>query len=360
LVAQKNQKIENQTKVFTKNFSVHPKDIVEINTYYLKVTFQEWDKNEVDFTTTVTLRRGTEKDMERILNGISLTNKQSGKRVSYKFSLTDSRDKSNCKVINDLEMSLLVKIPKDIFIELETHYGNVEIENVHNDFNANISYGNLDADNLFGNNNNIEIKYGNLNIENLSGSKNKINQRYGKFMIKQVNHLSMNVNYSKGELKEAGTLKLDSKYNTIRMNSIKNLELSSAYDKISIENNVDKISGEMRYGTLSINILKTSCTFTNFAYSKITIDEISKLFTNISFEASYSNIKLNIPQDQSFALDYSGRYTDFKQKNIRLNDATFEAGSNSVIMSGIYGKSLDTEKKVLIDARYGSVSLFDK
>jgi hypothetical protein len=358
IFAQKNQKIENQTKVFTKNFSVHAQDILEVNTNYTAVTFQEWDKNEMDFTTTITLRRGTEKDMERILNGVNLTNKQSGKRVSYNFSITDTRDKSNCKIINDLEISLLVKIPKNIFIDLTTRYGNVEMENVHNDFNANVTYGNLTAENLFGNNNNLEIKYGNLNVENLSGAKNKITLRYGKFMIRQAHQLSLNVDYSKGELKKAGTLKLYSKYCTIKMNTINNLELSSGYDKISIENNVDKISGEMKYGTLSMNTLETSCVLTSFAYSKITIDEVLKSFTNISLEASYSNIKLNIPQDQSFNFDYSGRYTDFKEKNIRLNDATFEAGSNSVIMSGVYGKNSDSGKKITIHARYGSVSLF--
>jgi hypothetical protein len=353
-----NQKIENQTKVFTKNYAVHAKDILELNTNYTTVTFQEWDKNEMDFTATVKLRNGTEKDMERVINGLSLVHRQSGKRISYTVSFTYSNDKKFCNDINELEISLLVKIPKDIFIELTTRYGNVEIENVHNDFNANIAYGNLMADNLFGNNNNINIKYGNLNVENLSGNKNIINLRYGKFTIRQANHLSLTIDYSKGELKESGTLKLYSRYCTIKMNTINNLELSSAYDKISIDRNIDKISGNMRYGTLTINTLKTSCVFTSFAYSKITVDEVLTSFTNISFEASYSHIKLNIPQDQSFALNYSGRYTDFKEKNIRLNDATFEASSNSVKMSGTYGKNFDTGKKVTIDAKYGSVSLF--
>jgi hypothetical protein len=45
---------------------------------------------------------------------------------------------------------------------------------------------------------------------------------------------------------------------------------------------------------------------------------------------------------------------------MRLNDATFEAGNNSLQMSGIYGKNYDSGKKVTIDARYGSVSLFEK
>jgi hypothetical protein len=359
LFAQKsNQKIETQTEVFTKNFKVNAKDILVVNTNYTTITFQEWDKNEMDFTTTIKLRKGTEKDMERVLNGLSFTNQQSGKRVSYYLSLTYSNDKKFCNTMNDLEITLLVKIPKDIFIELTSRYGNVEMENVHNDFNANITYGNLDAENLFGNNN-IEIKYGNINVEKLSGNKNIINLKYGNFMIRQAPHLSLNINYSKGELKEAGTLKLDSKYSTIRMNSVKNLELTSGYDKITINNNVDKISGEMRYGTVSINMLKTSCIFTNFSYSKIAIDEVQPSFTNISFEAAYSNIKLNIPQDQSFLFDYSGRYTDFKQKNIRLNDAAFEAGSNSVKMSGTYGKHLATDKRVTIDAKYGSLSLFE-
>jgi len=116
----------------------------------------------------------------------------------------------------------------------------------------------------------------------------------------------------------------------------------------------------MKYGTLNINSLTNSCVLRSFSHSTIIIDEVLPSFTNISFLSSYSNIKVNIPQDQSFNFDYSGKYTDFKDKSIKLNDATFEAGSNSILMTGIYGSQRNTGKTVKIDATFGSVSLFGK
>jgi hypothetical protein len=358
--AQKQQKIEVQTKVFTNSFKVNPKDIIEVKTNYTKVTFQEWDKNEVDFITTISLKQASEKDMERVLNSFTLTNKQFGKRTTYTSSLSCSGDKKWNNISCNLEIVLLIKIPKDIFIEIESCYGNVEIINVQNDFTADIRYGNLNVENLHGKKNSINIKYGNFNVDYLSGNSNNIDIKYGKFYIFQAEQLTLNVGYVKGDLKEAGALKLNSKYSTIKMDRVQTIELFSCYDKIYVQNTIDKIEGEMKYGTLMIKSLTNTCILKSFVYSKITIDKVLKTFTNISFLSSYSNIVLNIPNDISFAFDYSGRYTDFKDKNIKLNDATFEASNNSVQMSGIYGKDNNSGKSVSIQATYGTVSLFER
>jgi len=330
---------------------------LEINTNYTKVTFQEWDKNEIDFTTTVTLKNATEKTMEQVLNGLNITHRQLGKKVTYNLTFNYSNDRNRQNTIEGLEINLLVKIPKDIFLDVTTRYGNVKVANVHNDFNVNIAYGNLNVENLFGNNNTIDIKYGNLNIDNLFGSNNKIILKYGKFSIGYAAHLSFDVMYSSGSLNEAGTLKLNSKYCTIKIDLIKSLELTSGYDKISIQNSIDNLKGEMRYGTLTIGSLKYSFII-DLSYSRVTIGEVLASFTNINILAHHSNIVLNIPKDQSFAFDYSGRYTDFKDKNVKWNYATFEAGNNSLQISGFYGNNQNSGKTVKIQATYGSMALF--
>jgi hypothetical protein len=110
----------------------------------------------------------------------------------------------------------------------------------------------------------------------------------------------------------------------------------------------------------TVNSLKTSCNLPQFSYSKVTIGEVLNSFTNINISASYSDIILNIPRDQSFAIDYSGRYTDFNDEKARWNYVTFEAGTQALQMSGTYGKDLNSGKSVHIEARYGSVSLFER
>jgi hypothetical protein len=358
LFAQKQQRVETQTREFTKNYTVKPKEQLIINTRYAKVTFQEWEKNEVNFVTTVKLRNATERDMEELLKGLEINNNQSGRKITYNLYFSWNNKGRNRNIDNNYEISLLVKIPKDIFLEIESRYGNVDLKKAHNDFNAVISYGNLNVEKLLGNQNSIDIKYGKLFIETAAGNRNKIVLKYSKFEIDEINQLVMTLGYSQGNFNEVGSLKLDSKYSTVKIDNIKSLDLSSGYDKITVRKNADKIAGEMRYGTFLIGMLKTSCILSNFAYSKITIDEVLSSFSNISIEASYSHIFLNIPKEQSFIFDYSGRYTEFKEKNIRLNDATFEAEMNSTVMRGIYGKQMDTQKKVKIQAKYGSLSLF--
>jgi len=360
LFAQK-QKTETQTKVFTKNFIVNPKDLVEVNTNYTKVVFQEWNKNEVDFTTTITLKRSTEKEMEKLLESLDLTQKQFGKRVSYNLSLSYSgKKRGGCNLPDNYEINLLVKVPKDIFLDITTRYGNVELINAHHNFNANITYGNLLAESLLGSSNKIDIRYGNIDIDNLHGNNNRINIRYGNFNMRKVSQLFMEANYAKGNLYEVEKLKLDSKYCTIQFDKINILNLSSCYDKIYINKHIAEIEGTMKYGTLSIRSLGNSCVFKSFAYSKVNIDEVLESFTNITFISSYSNILLNIPKNQSFMFDYQGRYTKFKNDDIKLNDATFRAAESSFVqMKGLYGKNYNSGKTIKIEASYGSVSLFE-
>ncbi|MCL2290259.1 MAG: hypothetical protein FWC34_06070 [Bacteroidetes bacterium] len=356
LFAQKQQKISTQTEVFTKNFKVKSKDILDVNTNYTKITFEEWDKNEIDFTTTVTVKNATEKVMEQVLNGLNITTKQSGKKVSYSLTFNYSNDRNRQNTVEGLEINLLVKIPKDIFLEVTSRYGSVVLADAHNDFDVNIMYGNLNAGNLFGNNNKIDIRYGNLKIDNLFGN-NKITLKYGNFNIKHAERLSFDVMYSTGNLNEVGTLNLDSKYCTIKLDKVKVFTLTSGYDKISIQNSVDNLKGEMRYGTFTMGSLKYSFII-DLSYSNVTIGEVLISFTNISIVSHHSNVRLNIPQNQSFAFDYSGRYTDFKDKNVKWNHTTFEAGNNSLQMSGFFGNNQNSGKSVKIRATYGSVALF--
>ena len=331
-----------QSKSLTKSFSVSAKDILKINTHFAKVTFQEWDKNEVEITATVALNKSTatEQDMESLWNCINITNSQSGKKISYKLTFSCSSTKKWNNLANYMEIRLLVKIPKDIFIDVESSFGDVKIPDVFNDFNAKVDFGDLTIDKLLGNNNTITL-----------------NQ--GKLQIGQVDQLTLNTDFSKVNLQEVGALKLKSSFSTLEIGRATRIKLTSSQDKISIINNIDHIEGEMDFGTLKINSLKSTCVFSNFSFSKITIDKVLRSFTNISISSSQSTLVLNVPRDESFEFNYSGSFTKFKYDNIKLNEAAFKSDNNSVQMSGLYGKNQASGKKITISASFGILSLFE-
>jgi hypothetical protein len=115
----------------------------------------------------------------------------------------------------------------------------------------------------------------------------------------------------------------------------------------------------MEFGDLKINTLKTSCVFKTFSFSHIKINEVLSSFTDINIASSHSTLTLNVPEDLSFAFNYSGSFTTFKdQNNMKLNSASFKAEGNSCQMNGVYGK--DSGKSVKIQASFGTVSLFNK
>jgi len=353
---------QDKSSVIREKFSVQPKDVIELNTNYVKnITIEESDKNEVVFITTITLEKSSNEDFDNLMKAIKISNKQSGKTITYTFNIDWSGKSKTNNLAGVTEITLKIYAPKDVLYDITARYGNVKIENVYNDFRANITYGNLDAQDMLGNKNNIEIKYGNLTMEDFRGNRNQVVIRYGKFKIYKAEHLDLDINYSQGDVVNIGTLTLNSKYCTVKCNTVKNLTLTSGYDKISVQKSIEKIEGDVKYGTLTIASLKSSCVLNPFSYSKITIEEVLSSFTHISItDAAYSNIFLSIPKEESFAFDYSGRYTDFKDKNIRLNDASFNSDNYTTEMQGIYGKNNASGKKVKISARYGSVSLFER
>jgi hypothetical protein len=332
------QQLKNiQTAEFGDILKANPKDVLTVDTKFTKVIFQEWEKNEMEFTTTVTMRRATEKEFGKLLLCVNRTHQQLEKNTTYKLRLNDSYGKTN-----NFEIVLVVKIPKDIFINIESSFGDVEMPNVLNDFKANVDFGNL-------------------NIQKLSGNSNKIKIVQGKLTIGQVNHLSLDASFSQVSINDVGAINLNSDFSTIKIDVAKQITLSSKQDKVHILNNIDKIEGTMSFGTLKIKSLKQTCVFRDFSFSKVTIEEVLKSFTNITFIASQSTIALNIPEDLSFKFDYSGSFTKFRdENNIKLNEVVFKASNNSTQMSGIYGKNSDSGKTVKIHASFGSVSLFEK
>jgi len=336
LFAQKVKKIESQQKVFTKNFIVNSKDVLSIKAKFTNITFMEWDKNEVCFTTTISLKNGTENEMERLLKAVNITTNQTGKNISYQLTWSDDK-------LKNFEINLLVNIPRDIFLRLETSFGDTEIVELVNNFYAYISFGDLTIGDLLGNDNKIELKHGNLKLD-------------------KAENLSFDVRFSDGKIKEAGTLKLNSQFNTIKIDNAKSVYLrNSGHDNISIMNSVEKIEGEMEFGDLKIKSLVHSCIFDKFSFSNIKINEVQKSFKSIKFSSSkHSTLILNVPTTLSFAFDYAGSFTDFKDKNIKLNESTFDASGNSIEMSGFYGADNHSGKSVKIRASFGSVSLFER
>ena len=334
--AQKQERIKTETAVFTKNYKVNPKDQLVIDTRFTKIVFQEWERNEIEFTSTLKMKIITEKDVKafaKLSPYLDKTSNQFGKKITYKLN-------ENLDNFKNYEITLLVKMPKEIFINITSSFGNIEMPDVSNDFNATVSFGDL-------------------HIKNLLGSKNTINLKHGKLGIGDVNFLSLDAQFATGKLNEVGELQLNSRFSKIEMVRAKSIECTSAHDKISIQHNVDNIKGTMEYGTLKIGSLKNLCVFTKFSFSNITIDKVLDSFTNIYFSSAHSTISLNLPQDQSFAFDYSGSFTKFKDEYVRWNYATYEASNNSVQISGFYGDHRDSGKSVKITASFGTVSLFE-
>jgi hypothetical protein len=326
-----------QTKVFTKNYRVTPKDLLTINSNFTSISFQQWGKDEIEFITTVSLENSTEKELEQLLSRINISTNQAGNKTSYKLSLSKTGTK-----FNHWEINLVVKVPQDIFLIIETTHGDVEMANVWNNIEADVSFGNITIDNLFGKNNTIKIKHGNIKLE-------------------QANQLNLDAQFAEVKVKDIGNMNFISRFNTIKIDNAKYIDISSAHDNLSIRNSINRIEGKMEFGEVKIKSLQFSCVFKKFSFSNIKIEEVSRLFSKFLFQSEHSTLELNIPKDLSFKFDYSGSFTTFKdQKNIKLHDAIFEASGNSVEMSGLYGKEPTSGRTVKIQASFGTVSLFEK
>jgi hypothetical protein len=226
---------DDYTKDFSKTYSVSDQFVVELETSFGSVVIENWDKSEVAIFVEITVDASSEKKAEDLFDKIEVIMSGSSSRVSLETDINAGN--------NDCDFSIDIKIqmPSRGSLEVEHAFGDLNLDVINGKSDIKVSYGNLDANKLSHQDNDIKVEFGDGEI-NFSGGGD-ITCEFGSFEIDIL----------------AGDADVDCGYGGIEIehvtSSCKNLDINSEFSEVDItldENANYSIEAHASFGSVDI------------------------------------------------------------------------------------------------------------
>nr|WP_067053354.1 hypothetical protein [Mucilaginibacter sp. L294] len=309
-----NQKVASgemieKVKNYSKSYSVDANDVLQISNSFGKVVVNTWAKKE--FKVDVQMKFGADDEdyVNNMINGSSISDSKDGSIVSFKTILARNNSRHGN---NHIEVNYTVYMPAGNALDLTNKFGSVTLPDLSGKVTVVVNFGSLTAQQLTNSENDIQLKFtqdGSSSIALLNGGKLKLG--YGKL--------------------KAGTF-----------------------------NNVD---ADISFSAISIDRLKNSASFRIKYGDGVNIGTIDKSVRNINFNASFSKIKLDFKDSESFNFDVTTKfggfnYNDDKARVTAKTPADGDRGwSSTKTYKGYIGKD-NSDGKITINASYTDVKFY--
>ncbi len=272
-------------KAVNKSYSVSSNDKLDVENSFGSVEVKTWSKNEIKVDVSIEVSATTEALAQRIIDGISVSDKQSGGVVSFKTSIkgTDNNNNNNSRnEKSSMSVNYVISMPASNALKLSNEFGATTVPDMKGEVDLNSKFGSLTTGNL-------------ANVKN-------INVEFGKATFGSLANADVSVKYSKATFdKLTGSIKL-------------NIEFSGA-SKIMLDNNVSSLD------------VKAS-------YSKVNIQPVGDPSASYTINTSFGDMKNNSNIKFDGGEDKEGHGVNFDKKY------TGKSGSGSipVKVSSSFGK----------------------
>lgn len=212
-----------KTKAVNKTYTVGQGDKFSVANSFGKVEVHTWNKNEIKVDVSVEVTANRESLAQKIFDGVSISDKQSGGDVSFKTSMksvsNDKTDKSTTEVnysiympeTNELHLSNefgATTVPDfKGKVDLTSKFGSITTGNLSNVKSILVEFGRSDFESI--NNGDITIKFSSASLGKLTGSTKLKLEFCSATKVNLDNALSsldVNASYSTVNLKPANAL----------------------------------------------------------------------------------------------------------------------------------------------------------
>ena len=311
-----------EKKIVEKNFDVNADPILEMNGKYSDFIITAWDKQQIDFKVTILVKSNNNDKLKAKINSIDIDFNKIGNKV---IAETVFGEYPYNTFNGSITIKYYVNVPKDVFMELDTKYGDIMVDTVYKRFEVDIKYGDLMADNLL-DISSIDIKYGNININNAKNIDLELD--YGDAKITKCDYIKGALKYSKIFITELGEGKLENKYSDARIEKADIIDFDdNAYSDLKVRNITNRLDADIRYTDLSA-----------------TVTSLSPI---IDIDGQYSDMVLYINENASFDYSLKSSYGDIVFKGF------FDA--KTIANHGTYGSG--ELGRIDITTRYGDVDI---
>jgi hypothetical protein len=215
-----NKKYEfTKTRSINKSYNVSASDKLDIDNSFGKVEVHTWEKNEIKVDVTIEVSASKEDLAQKIFDGITVSDAQSGKDISFKTKINGSGNNGGKGEKSTMRVNYNISMPASNSLHIENQFGATVLPDYRGEVDLVSKFGSLTTGSL-PNVKRIDVEFGHASFENISN---------GNISIKYSNA---------GFGKVTGTVKL-------------NLEFSTSV-KMTMDNNLTGLDVKASYSTLSL------------------------------------------------------------------------------------------------------------
>jgi hypothetical protein len=323
------------TKDFEKKFSVDQSSMVQLINKYGDMHIENWVENSVYVKVRITVKTSSKSKADNTFEKIDIGFKQDGNMVSAITEITESINNTNFKI--DYE----VKMPKNINVDISNKYGDLFIDQIDGQANIAVKYGNFTINKL-GRENEKPTNY--ISVGYSSGVCNinecgwlKLESAYSKVSIESATALIIGSKYSSLKIKKSKSIVTESKYDhPFKVGLVKNFVCTGAYSNFEINKLYNLLEADVKYTDLIVN-------------------EVDKDFEMVKVILRYGKVSLNIPTDPGYELKAESAYGSVRYPETKKINKIIDQTESKVW--GVVGNQANPKAKVIIDSKYGTVSL---
>jgi hypothetical protein len=304
---------EEYKREVTKEFELkgkHPK--LFIQNMYGNVNIVEGKDGKISFKIEITTKCNSKEKAEEYGESIDFTYNTYGDSIATQ---TRFRKKTyeNCGIT----VNYTVTVPKNTKMEFELMYGDLILKETAEPLKAKIMYGDIKTTKLA--KTDLNIMYGNIIADNVDNLKIKI--MYGDIKVENINYGDIDIMYGNFINTKSNELNIKSMYSDLRLDDIKSISTSTMYDKYTCTTAGNISIRKCMYSDIKVEQLINSFVCDGkMLYSHIFIFNISKSFSEITMDASFSDISVALTKDHNFKAAIRAKDGEFRSNGIVLND----------------------------------------
>ncbi|GAA4804043.1 hypothetical protein GCM10023231_36390 [Olivibacter ginsenosidimutans] len=232
----------DQSRTIQKVYIISKNTPLAINNRYGKVEVKTWTKNEIRVDITVRAVDADGSKAQDLLNSVVIDETKSANNISLTTQIGQGKSNWWSAIVSGknrgVQVNYSIYLPSGNQLSIENAYGDVLLPDLTGNVDLTVSYGNLTAGRLSGNETTIKAGYLQAKISAIKNAALRF--EYGKLALDEVNNLDLSIAYcgnsNIGTITGSGKIKMEYSggFKVGLGKSIRNFTLNTAYSSSNI------------------------------------------------------------------------------------------------------------------------------
>lgn len=236
------------------------------------ITIKNWDKPKVSITVELVSDIRSKSKLKRMENGVRFEIFEDGWKYNSKstghFSLRNE----------SYGFNYTIYAPKNLRVDLETRFGDVWIESIHN-------------------HSKIDGEFVSLQLETTEGEGPlELSLKFAEdVQLGELASLDLEAKFSSLAIEQVGHIETDTQFSKIKIaGKTPKADVSSKHDKMEWDAVVNLVAKEMEFSTLFIEKMLKKLELEDVRFGKIRINEVGEAFEDIAIDAEFTPIRIGL------------------------------------------------------------------